>query len=78
LATVPSSDAASPIKVLVEVIGGLPVGSTPEQPEGTEYDEVLRRKTDGDHDWRAILVLGKRWGRRAHFGGIVGNFSCLG
>jgi hypothetical protein len=44
----PSSDAATPIKVPVEVIGGLPVGSTPERPEGTEYDEVCpRRKTDG-------------------------------
>lgn len=30
----------TPRKVLVEIIGGLPIGSTPERPEGTEYSEV--------------------------------------
>jgi hypothetical protein len=28
------------VKQIIEVIGGLPVGSTPENPGGTEYDEV--------------------------------------
>jgi len=28
------------IKLIVEVMRGLPVGSTPERPEGTEYNEV--------------------------------------
>jgi hypothetical protein len=40
LSTVEQSTATKPEKVIVEVIGGLPVGSTPENPGGTEYDEV--------------------------------------
>ena len=40
LATVDPEAAARPQKVVVTIIGGLPVGSTPERPEGTEYNEV--------------------------------------
>jgi hypothetical protein len=40
LSTVEQSQAARPEKILVEVVGGLPIGSTPEKPEGTEYSEV--------------------------------------
>src|SRR5215475_205426 len=36
---VPAS-GAPPTKLVVEIIGGLPVGSSPERPEGTEYSEV--------------------------------------
>jgi hypothetical protein len=39
-ATVPAPDAPQRTRVVVEIIGGLPVGSTPEKPEGTEYSEV--------------------------------------
>jgi hypothetical protein len=39
LSTVEST-AGKPEKIIVEVIGGLPVGSTPENPAGTEYSEV--------------------------------------
>lgn len=38
--TVPASDAPPTKHLVVEIIGGLPVGSTPEKPEGTEYSEV--------------------------------------
>jgi hypothetical protein len=40
--TVPAPSDTPPqrTRVVVEVIGGLPVGSTPERPEGTEYSEV--------------------------------------
>jgi hypothetical protein len=37
--TVPALDA-SPRKVVVEVIGGLPPGSTPAKPEGDNYPDV--------------------------------------
>ena len=37
--TVPASDAPTR-KVVVEIIGGLPIGSTPERPEGMEYSDV--------------------------------------
>jgi hypothetical protein len=40
LSTVEQPVSVSPRKLIVEVIGGLPVGSTPERPEGTEYSEV--------------------------------------
>jgi hypothetical protein len=40
LSTVEQNMAAKPEKIIVEVIGGLPVGSTPENPGGTEYSEV--------------------------------------
>jgi hypothetical protein len=30
----------APARVVVEVIGGLPVGSTPEKPEGDDYSDV--------------------------------------
>lgn len=40
LSTVEQSTAARPQKIIVEVIGGLPVGSTPENPGGTQYEEV--------------------------------------
>jgi hypothetical protein len=33
------------IKLIVEVMCGLPVGSTPERPEGTEYSEVPPEET---------------------------------
>jgi hypothetical protein len=39
-ATVPSDAPAPRTRMVVEVIGGLPIGSTPERPEGTEYSEV--------------------------------------
>jgi hypothetical protein len=39
-ATVPAPDASPRTRVVVEVIGGLPVGSTPENPGGTHYSEV--------------------------------------
>ena len=41
-ATVPAPSDTPPqrTRVVVEVIGGLPVGSTPERPEGTEYSDV--------------------------------------
>jgi hypothetical protein len=45
LSTVEQSTATRPEKVIVEVIGGLPVGSTPERPEGTEYSEVPPEET---------------------------------
>jgi hypothetical protein len=38
--TIDQSTANKPDKIIVEVRGGLPIGSTPERPEGTEYDEV--------------------------------------
>lgn len=38
--TIDQSMVNRPHKMIVEVIGGLPKGSTPERPEGTEYDEV--------------------------------------
>jgi hypothetical protein len=38
-ATVPASDEV-PKKIIVEIVGGLPVGSTPEKPEGDNYSEV--------------------------------------
>jgi hypothetical protein len=40
LSTVEQPVSASPQKLIVEVIGGLPKGSTPENPGGPEYDEV--------------------------------------
>lgn len=40
LSTVEQSATDKPEKIIVQVIGGLPVGSTPERPEGTEYSEV--------------------------------------
>jgi hypothetical protein len=40
LSTVEQPASASPVKHIIEVIGGLPVGSTPENPAGTEYDGV--------------------------------------
>jgi hypothetical protein len=40
LSTIEQPVSASPGKLIVEVIGGLPVGSTPENPGGMEYDEV--------------------------------------
>jgi hypothetical protein len=40
LSTVDQSPIDRPQKITVTVIGGLPVGSTPEKPEGTEYSEV--------------------------------------
>lgn len=40
LSTVEQAASPSPVKLTVEVIGGLPVGSAPENPAGTEYDEV--------------------------------------
>jgi hypothetical protein len=40
LSTVEQNMAAKPEKIIVELIGGLPVGSTPENPGGTEYSEV--------------------------------------
>jgi hypothetical protein len=36
---VPASDEV-PKKIIVEIVGGLPVGSTPEKPEGDNYSEV--------------------------------------
>jgi hypothetical protein len=36
----PSDTPSQRTRVVVEVIGGLPVGSTPERPEGTEYSDV--------------------------------------
>jgi hypothetical protein len=40
LSTVEQSMRDRPEKIIVEVIGGLPVGSTPENPGGTQYEEV--------------------------------------
>jgi hypothetical protein len=40
LSTVEQPVNDSPRKLIVEVIGGLPVGSTPENPGGPEYNEV--------------------------------------
>jgi len=40
LSTVEQPVSASPRKLIVEVIGGLPVGSTPENPQGTHYSDV--------------------------------------
>jgi hypothetical protein len=40
LSTVEQAASTSPVKHIIEVIGGLPVGSTPENPGGTEYSEV--------------------------------------
>jgi hypothetical protein len=40
LSTVEQAATNSPVKYVVEVIGGLPIGSTPENPGGTEYSEV--------------------------------------
>ncbi len=45
LSTVVQPVSASPRKLIVEVIGGLPVGSTPERPAGTEYSEVPLEET---------------------------------
>jgi hypothetical protein len=40
LSTVEQSASDRPEKIIVTVIGGLPVGSTPENPDGTEYEEI--------------------------------------
>jgi hypothetical protein len=40
LSTVEKSMRDGPGKITVEVIGGLPVGSTPENPGGIQYEEV--------------------------------------
>jgi hypothetical protein len=40
ISTVEQPVDASPVTRIIWVIGGLPRGSTPERPEGTEYDEV--------------------------------------
>jgi hypothetical protein len=45
LSTVEQSASDRPKKITVTVIGGLPVGSTPEKPEGTEYSEVPPEET---------------------------------
>jgi hypothetical protein len=45
LSTVEQNTTGKPEKVIVEVIGGLPVGSTPENPGGTEYSEVPPEET---------------------------------
>jgi len=45
LSTVEQSTSARPDKIVVEVIGGLPIGSTPENPGGTEYSEVPPEET---------------------------------
>jgi hypothetical protein len=40
LSTVEQHVSASHRKLVVEIIGGLPIGSTPENPGGTQYEEV--------------------------------------
>jgi hypothetical protein len=45
LSTVEQAASISPVKHIIEVIGGLPVGSTPENPGGTEYSEVPPEET---------------------------------
>jgi hypothetical protein len=40
LSTVDQAQGAGATTIRVHVTGGLPVGSTPERPEGTEYSEV--------------------------------------
>ena len=42
--TIDQSTANRPDKIIVEVRGGLPVGSTPEKPEGTAYREGPPRR----------------------------------
>jgi hypothetical protein len=44
--TVPAPDAP-PRKVVVEIIGGLPPGSTPEKPEGDNYPDVPPEEPTG-------------------------------
>jgi hypothetical protein len=50
--TVPASDAPPTKHFVMEIIGGLPIGSTPERPEGTEYSEV----PPGEPPLRHILI----------------------
>lgn len=45
LAVVEQPASHLPVKHIIQVIGGLPVGSTPERPEGTDYDEVPPEET---------------------------------
>jgi hypothetical protein len=45
LSTVEQAQAAGVTTIRVHVTGGLPVGSTPERPEGTEYSEVPPEET---------------------------------
>ena len=45
LAVVEQPASHLPVKHIIQVIGGLPVGSTPERPEGTEYSEVPPEET---------------------------------
>jgi hypothetical protein len=40
LSTVDQAQGAVTTTIRVHVTGGLPVGSTPERPEGTEYNDV--------------------------------------
>ena len=40
LSTVEQAPNESPVKHIIEIIGGLPIGSTPENPGGTEYSDV--------------------------------------
>jgi hypothetical protein len=40
LSTVDRAASSTPVKHIIEVIGGLPVGSTPEKPEGDNYPDV--------------------------------------
>jgi len=44
--TVPPPDT-TPRKVVVEIIGGLPSGSTPEKPEGDNYPDVPPEEPTG-------------------------------
>jgi hypothetical protein len=45
MATVEQSPIDRPQKITLTVLGGLPVGSTPERPEGTEYSDVPPEET---------------------------------
>jgi|ERR1700730_1947051 hypothetical protein len=45
LSTVEQAASTSRVKPIIEVIGGLPKGSTPENPGGTEYNEVPPEET---------------------------------
>ena len=40
LSIVEQAPSALPVKHIIEIIGGLPVGSTPDNPGGTDYSEV--------------------------------------